>query len=58
MRELNGKAYEVLFNPNLNSMERYERVKDLLQEAYDMGSRDSDKVMFDLLAGTFDDVEF
>ena len=58
MRELNGKAYEVLFNQNLNSMERYERVKDLLQEAYDMGSRDSDKVMFDLLAGTFDDVEF
>ena len=58
MRELNGKAYDVLFNPNLNSMERYERVKDLLQEAYDMGSRDSDKVMFDLLAGTFDDVEF
>lgn len=58
MRELNGKAYEVLFNPNLNSMERYERIKDLLQEAYDMGSRDSDKVMFDLLAGTFDDVEF
>ena len=58
MRELNGKAYEVLFNPNLNSMERYERVKDLLQEAYNMGSHDSDKVMFDLLTGAFDDVEF
>ena len=58
MRELNGKAYEVLFNQNLNSMERYERVKDLLQEAYEMGSRDSDKVMFDFLAGSFDEVEF
>ena len=58
MKELNGKVYEVLFNPNLNSMERYERVKDLLQEAYDMGSRDSDKVMFDFLAGSFDEVEF
>ena len=58
MRELNGKAYEVLFNPNLNSMERYERVKDLLQEAYDLGGKHSDKVMFDLLSGTFDDVEF
>ena len=58
MRELNGKAYEVLFNPNLNSMERYERVKDLLQEAYDLGGKHSDQTMFDLLAGTFDDVDF
>ena len=58
MRELNGKAYEVLFNPNLNSMEIYERVKDLLQEAYDLGGKHSDQAMFDLLAGTFDEVEF
>ena len=39
-------------------MEKYEKLRDIVREAYDMGSRDSDKVMFDLLAGTFDDVEF
>lgn len=58
MRELNGKAYEVLFNPNLNSMERYERVKDLLQEAYDMGSRDEYKATMTLFDGEYFDESF
>ena len=58
MRELDSKVYSVLFTNNLNSMEKYEKLRDIVREAYDMGSRDSDKVMFDLLAGTFDDVEF
>ena len=58
MRELDNKVYSVLFSNNLNSMEKYEKLRDIVREAYDMGSRDSDKVMFDLLAGTFDDVEF
>lgn len=51
MRELNGKAYEVLFNPNLNSMERYERIKDLLQEAYDKGARDERRAYVTLFEG-------
>ena len=58
MRELDNKVYNVLFANNLNSIEKYEKLRDIVREAYDMGSRDSDKVMFDLLAGTFDDVEF
>ena len=58
MKELDSKVYSVLFANNLNSMEKYEKLRDIVREAYDMGSRDSDKVMFDLLAGTFDDVEF
>ena len=58
MRELDNKVYSVLFANNLNSMEKYEKLRDVVREAYDMGSRDSDKVMFDFLAGTFDDVEF
>ena len=58
MKDLDSKIYSVLFSNNLNSMEKYEKLRDIVREAYDMGSRDSDKVMFDLLAGTFDDVEF
>ena len=58
MKELDSKVYSVLFANNLNSMEKYEKLRDIVREAYDMGSRDSDKVMFNLLAGTFDDVEF
>ena len=58
MRELDSKVYNVLFANNLNSIGKYEKLRDIVREAYDMGSRDSDKVMFDLLAGTFDDVEF
>ena len=58
MRELDNKVYNVLFANNLNSIEKYEKLRDIVREAYDMGSRDSDKVMFDLLSGTFDDVEF
>ena len=58
MRELDNKVYSVLFANNLNSMEKNEKLRDVVREAYDMGSRDSDKVMFDFLAGTFDDVEF
>ena len=58
MRELDNKVYSVLFANNLNSIEKYEKLRDIVREAYDMGSRDSDKVMFDLLSGTFDDVEF
>ena len=58
MKELNNKVYSVLFANNLNSMEKYEKLRDIVREAYDMGSRDSDKIMFDLIAGTFDDVEF
>ena len=58
MKELDSKIYSVLFANNLNSIEKYEKLRDIVREAYDMGSRDSDKVIFDLLAGTFDDVEF
>ena len=58
MKELDKKVYSVLFANNLNSIEKYEKLRDIVREAYNMGSRDSDKVMFDLLAGTFDDVEF
>ena len=58
MKDLDSKVYSVLFANNLNSMEKYEKLRDIVREAYDMGSRDSDKVMFDLLAGTFAVVEF
>ena len=58
MRELDSKLYKILFDPNLMSIQRYEKLRDLLREAYDLGGKHSDKIMFDLLAGTFDDVEF
>ena len=58
MRELDSKLYKILFDPNLMSIQRYEKLRDLLREAYDLGGKHSDQAMFDLLAGTFDDVEF
>ena len=58
MKELDSKVYSVLFSNNLNSIEKYEKLRDIVREAYDLGGKHSDQVMFDLLAGTFDDVEF
>ena len=58
MKELDNKVYSVLFANNLNSIEKYEKLRDIVREAYDLGAKHSDQVIFDLLAGTFDDVEF
>ena len=42
MKELDKKLYEVLFNPNMMNMMRYEKLRDLLREAYDMGVKDGE----------------
>lgn len=41
-REFDSKIYSVLFANNLNSIEKYEKLRDLLRESYDMGFKDGE----------------
>ena len=64
MRELDNKVYSVLFANNLNSMEKYEKLRDVVREAYDKGARDERRAYETLfegdsnLEGLLDDVDF
>ena len=64
MRELDNIVYSVLFANNLNSMEKYEKLRDVVREAYDLGARDERRANVTLfegdsnLEGLLDDVEF
>ena len=64
MKDLDSKVYSVLFANNLNSMEKYEKLRDVMREAYDKGARDERRAFVTLfegdsnLEGLLDDVEF
>ena len=64
MRELDSKVYNVLFANNLNSMEKYEKLRDVVREAYDKGASDERRAYETLfegdsnLEGLLDDVDF
>ena len=51
MRELDSKVYSVLFANNLNSMEKYEKLRDVMREAYDLGARDERRAYITLFDG-------
>lgn len=51
MRELDSKVYSVLFANNLNSMEKYEKLRDVMREAYDLGARDERQAYVTLFEG-------
>ena len=51
MRELDSKVYSVLFANNLNSMEKYEKLRDVMREAYDLGARDERRAYITLFEG-------
>ena len=63
MKELDNKVYSVLFANNLNSMEKYEKLRDVVREAYDLGARDERqayKTLFEgdsNLEGLLDDID-
>ena len=52
MRESSQKLYEIMFNPNLLAMQKYEMIKTLLDEYYEAGycdgMKDSDELYFNL----------
>ena len=64
MKDLDSKVYSVLFANNLNSIEKYEKLRDVVREAYDKGARDERRAYETLfegdsnLEGLLDDVEF
>ena len=64
MKDLDSKVYSVLFANNLNSMEKYEKLRDVMREAYDLGARDERRAYVTLFEGDsnledlLDDVEF
>ena len=64
MKDLDSKIYNVLFANNLNSIEKYEKLRDIVREAYDLGARDERRAYVTLfegdsnLEGLLDDVEF
>ena len=51
MKELDNKVYSVLFANNLNSMEKYEKLRDIMQETYDLGARDERRAYVTLFEG-------
>ena len=51
MKELDIKVYSVLFANNLNSMEKYEKLRDVVREAYDLGARDERQAYETLFEG-------
>ena len=51
MKELDSKVYSVLFANNLNSMEKYEKLRDVVREAYDKGARDERRAFVTLFEG-------
>ena len=64
MKDLANKVYSVLFANNLNSMEKYEKLRDIVRESYDLGAKEERKAYETLfegdsnLEGLLDDVEF
>lgn len=59
MRELSQKLYEIMFNPNLMAMQKYEAIKTLLEDMYQCGycdgMKDSDELYAKLFMDDFDD---
>ena len=51
MKDLDSKVYSVLFANNLNSMEKYEKLRDIVREAYDLGARDERRAYETLFEG-------
>ena len=51
MKDLDNKVYSVLFANNLNSMEKYEKLRDVMREAYDKGARDERRAYVTLFEG-------
>ena len=51
MRELDNKVYCVLFANNLNSMEKYEKLRDVVREAYDLGAKEERQAYETLFEG-------
>ena len=51
MKDLDSKVYSVLFANNLNSMEKYEKLRDIVREAYDLGARDERRAYVTLFEG-------
>ena len=51
MRELDSKVYSVLFANNLNSMEKYEKLRDVMREAYGKGAKDERRAYVTLFEG-------
>ena len=51
MKDLDSKVYRVLFANNLNSMEKYEKLRDVVREAYDKGARDERRAYVTLFEG-------
>ena len=64
MKDLDSKVYSVLFANNLNSIEKYEKLRDIVRESYDLGAKEERKAYETLfegdsnLEGLLDDVEF
>lgn len=54
MKDLDKKLYTVLFNPNMMNMMRYEKLRDLLREAYDMGVKDGVKTTDEVYQALFE----
>ena len=51
MKDLDSKVYSVLFTNNLNSMEKYEKLRDIVREAYDLGAKEERKAYETLFEG-------
>ena len=51
MKDLDSKVYSVLFANNLNSMEKYEKLRDIVREAYILGARDERQAYETLFEG-------
>ena len=55
MKDLDSKVYSVLFANNLNSMEKYEKLRDVVREAYDKGARDERECYESLLNSDYNE---
>ena len=53
-KEADKKLYELLFAGNLNSIEKYERLKDLMRDLYDKGYKDGAKTTDDVYQALFE----
>ena len=51
MKDLDSKVYSVLFANNLNSIEKYEKLRDIVREAYNKGARDERRAYVTLFEG-------
>ena len=59
MRESSEKLYEIMFNPNLMAIQKYEAIKSLMEERYQDGyydgMKDSDELYLHLFKDEWDD---